>query len=206
MPAAMLDTLRCAQTLEAAGVPQPQAEGIAQVLGDALADVATKDDLAATREDMAATRKDVAATREDVATTRNDLAATREDVAALRRDLTATRKDLEAAIAGLDERLTSGIKGLERQMNFLFGFLGLIFAMITAYGIFDITSTAPAVAAPVQAEAHPTAPQAETHQGHFQQAPTPSPGNATHTPAGPPPENSDATLLNSSRNAPSQPQ
>ena len=182
MPAAMLDTLRCAQTLEAAGVPQPQAEGIAQVLGDALADIATKDDLAA------------------------NAAATRKDLAVVQKDLTATKKDLEAAIAGLDERLTSGIKGLERQMNFLFGFLGLIFAMITAYGIFDIISTAPAVAAPVQAEAHPTAPQGETHQGHFQQAPTPSPGNATHTPAGPPAENSDATLLNSPRNAPSQPQ
>lgn len=185
MPAAMLDTLRCAQTLEAAGVPQPQAEGIAQVLGDALAEVATKDDLAATREDVAGLRKDLVAVRNDLAT---------------------TRKDLEAGIARVDERLTSGIKGLERQINFLFGFLGLIFAMITAYGIFDIISTAPAVAAPVQAEAHPTAPQAETHQGHFQQAPTPSPGNATHTPAGPPPENSDATLLNSPRDAPSQPQ
>ena len=192
MPAAMLDTLRCAQTLEAAGFPQPQAEGVAQVLGDALAEVATKGDLAATREDVAAVRKDVAATK--------------KDLAAVRKDLAATRKDLEAAIARVEERLTAGIRGLERQMNFLFGFLGLIFAMMTAYGIFDIVSTTPAAAAPAQAEAHPTAPQPETHQGHFQPAPTPAPQNATHTPAGPPPEKGDTTLRNSPHNAPSPPQ
>ena len=41
----MLDTLRTAQTLKTAGFPPAQAEATAQVLGDALADVATKSDL-----------------------------------------------------------------------------------------------------------------------------------------------------------------
>ena len=45
MTAAVPDTLRCAQTLKDAGFPTKQAEATAQVLGDALADVATKEDL-----------------------------------------------------------------------------------------------------------------------------------------------------------------
>ncbi len=42
MNAPVLDTLRCAQTLKAAGFRDEQAEAMAQVLGDALADVVTK--------------------------------------------------------------------------------------------------------------------------------------------------------------------
>ena len=42
MPAAMLDTLRCAQSLKEAGFTQQQADGTARVLGDALAGVANK--------------------------------------------------------------------------------------------------------------------------------------------------------------------
>ena len=45
MNATVLDTLRCAQTLRTAGFPEEQAEAMAQVLGDALTDVATKTDL-----------------------------------------------------------------------------------------------------------------------------------------------------------------
>ena len=45
MNAPVLDTLRCAQTLRSAGFPEEQAEAMAQVLGDALTDVATKSDL-----------------------------------------------------------------------------------------------------------------------------------------------------------------
>ena len=52
MPAAMLDTLRCAQSLKEAGFTQQQADGTARVLGDALAGVATKEDLAATKKDL----------------------------------------------------------------------------------------------------------------------------------------------------------
>ena len=45
MQAAVLDTLRCAQTLKTAGFTPEQAEATAQVLGDALSDVATKADV-----------------------------------------------------------------------------------------------------------------------------------------------------------------
>ena len=45
MNAPVLDTLRTAQTLKTAGFPPEQAEATARVLGDALADVATKADL-----------------------------------------------------------------------------------------------------------------------------------------------------------------
>ena len=45
MNAPVLDTLRTAQTLKTAGFPPEQAEATARVLGDALADVATKSDV-----------------------------------------------------------------------------------------------------------------------------------------------------------------
>ena len=45
MQAAVLDTLRTAQTLKTAGFTPEQAEATAQVLGDALSDVATKADV-----------------------------------------------------------------------------------------------------------------------------------------------------------------
>ena len=45
MPAAMLDTLRCAQNLKNAGFTEKQADATAHVLADALADVVTKKDL-----------------------------------------------------------------------------------------------------------------------------------------------------------------
>ena len=45
MQAAVLDTLRCAQTLKTAGFTPEQAEATARVLGDALSDVATKADV-----------------------------------------------------------------------------------------------------------------------------------------------------------------
>ena len=45
MNAPVLDTLRCAQTLKTAGFTDEQADAMAQVLGDALADVVTKKDL-----------------------------------------------------------------------------------------------------------------------------------------------------------------
>ena len=52
MPAAMLDTLRCAQSLKEAGFTQQQADGTARVLSDALAGVATEEDLATTKKDL----------------------------------------------------------------------------------------------------------------------------------------------------------
>ena len=56
MTVATFDTLKYANTLKAAGVPDKQAEAQAAVLADALAvnlkDLVTKDDLAATKRDL----------------------------------------------------------------------------------------------------------------------------------------------------------
>src|SRR5271163_1042645 len=56
MAATAFDTLKYANTLKAAGVPDKQAEAQASVLGEALAvnfkDLATKDDLAALRIEL----------------------------------------------------------------------------------------------------------------------------------------------------------
>lgn len=111
MPAAMLDTLRCARTLQTAGFSQKQSEATAQVLGEALTDVATKE------------------------------------------DIDTTRQSLKADIAQLHTKFDA----LDRQIKFLFGFLGLLFAM-AAYGFLELVSVASAAAAPVQVEAAQPAP------------------------------------------------
>ena len=56
MPVASFDTLKYANALKAAGVPDKQAEAQADALADALSvnlkDLVTKDDLAATKRDL----------------------------------------------------------------------------------------------------------------------------------------------------------
>ena len=148
MNAPVLDTLRCAQTLKAAGFTQQQAEGTAQVLGDALAGVATKE------------------------------------------DLDATKKDLENAIAQLRTDFGSKIDSMDRLMKFTLGLLGLIFTMITAYGVFDVISTPRTLAAtaPVQAEAPLNPPPSEqptppTNPPATAEATTPAPKDPTPTTA-----------------------
>ena len=133
MPAAMLDTLRCARTLQAAGFSQKQAEGTAQVLGEALTDVATKEDLAATKQDL-----------------RSEM---NHGFATLKAEHDTTRQSLKADIAQLHTKFDA----LDRQIKFLFGFLGLLFAM-AAYGFLELVSVASASAAPVQVEAAQPAP------------------------------------------------
>jgi ubiquinone biosynthesis protein UbiJ len=55
------DTLKLARRLEAAGFPPQQAGDMAEAIAEALADLATKSDIAALKADIAALKADIAA-------------------------------------------------------------------------------------------------------------------------------------------------
>ena len=103
MQAAVLDTLRCAQTLKTAGFPQEQADAMAQVLGDALTDVATKTQL----DGHAAMQK----------------ADLENAITGLRSELLAEIKidgvdgGLNGKIDGVEARLKAKINGVEARLK-----------------------------------------------------------------------------------------
>ena len=76
------DTLRLARRLEAAGFAPQQAGGMAEAIGEALAQLATKADLLATKIDLQA---EIAAVRAELAAL---LAELKADMEILRRDMT----------------------------------------------------------------------------------------------------------------------
>jgi len=104
MTTAVLDTLRCAQTLKDAGFAPKQAEATAQVLGDALADVATKADV-----ERLETKLDDA-----VGTGKTDLDRhTAMQETALERHAASHKADFERLEAKLDDAVSSGRSDLE---------------------------------------------------------------------------------------------
>ena len=173
MPAAMLDTLRCAQSLKEAGFTQQQADGTARVLGDALAGVATKEDLAATKKDL---DEAIAGLRTEM---HHGFAAQKAEmngaIAALKADMdtrfAAQKADMDAGFsaqrAHMDRalgehkteitQLHTKYDALDRQLKFVLALLGLLFAM-SAY---NFLQPGP-VAAPAPTPAHAEAPQALT--------------------------------------------
>ncbi|MXY53690.1 MAG: hypothetical protein F4Y86_14360 [Gammaproteobacteria bacterium] len=98
MTTAVLDTLRCAQTLKTAGFTQEQAEATAQVLGDALSDVATKADV----DRLEAKIDDVAST----ATTNLDQAVAGLE-AKIDQAVSTASTNLDHAVAGLEAKIDS---------------------------------------------------------------------------------------------------
>ncbi len=167
MPAAMLDTLRCARNLKDAGFTQQQADGTARILGDALAGVATREDLAATKkgldEAIAGLRTEVqhgfAAQKAEM---KGALAALKAEVdarfAAQKADMdarfAAQKADMDRALAEQKTEITqlhTKFDALDRQLKFVLALLGLLFAM-SAYNFLQ----------PAPAPAHAEAPQAPT--------------------------------------------
>ncbi len=84
MNAVPFDTLKMAQSLEAAGFAAPQAAGAAEALAEALtsADLATKGDIHALRTEL---KGDIASLRSEQ---KGDIASLRSDIELLRRDMT----------------------------------------------------------------------------------------------------------------------
>src|SRR3954452_16801410 len=81
------DTLSYARRLKQAGLPEAQAEAIADATRELVVqDVATKADIAALKADVAAVRAELKA---DIAVLRSDMAALRSYMAALEQRLTA---------------------------------------------------------------------------------------------------------------------
>ena len=133
MAFAAFDTHKYVKRLTAAGMPEPQAEVIADeqrsLIDDQLAtkqdikalEAATKPDIAATRHDIkaleAATKQDIAATRRDIkeleAATKRDIkeleATTKRDIkeleATTKREIAATRRDIKESEQRLIIRL-----------------------------------------------------------------------------------------------------
>ncbi len=158
MNAPVLDTLRCAQTLKAAGFTQQQADGTARILGDALAGVATKEDLAATKKEL---DEAIAGLRTEVhhgfaaqkAETKSALAALRAEVDTR---FAAQKADMDAGFSAQKAEITqlhTKFDALDRQLKFVLALLGLLFAM-SAYNFLQ--------PGPIAAPAHAEAPQAPT--------------------------------------------
>ena len=182
MQAAVLDTLRCAQTLQTAGFTPEQAEATAQVLGDALADVATKTDL----DRNAAMQK--ADLDRNAAMQKADL----DRYAAMQK---ADVDRLEAKLDGMEKRLDEKIDGkfnsLNGKINVLIGLVGI---MLTAVFGFAFLAMAPnATWGEPQATVHNPADSSVTAQAR---APTPKPlseDQPATTPAFPPTQDTQDT-------------
>ncbi len=147
MNAPVLDTLRCAQTLKAAGFTQQQADGTARILGDALAGVATKEDLAATKKEL---DEAIAGLRTEV---HHGFAALRAEVDTR---FAAQKADMDAGFSAQKAEITqlhTKFDALDRQLKFVLALLGLLFAM-SAYNFLQ--------PGPIAAPAHAEAPQAPT--------------------------------------------
>ena len=117
MIAPVLDTLRCAQTLRTAGFPEEQAEAMAQVLGDALTDVATKTDLdnaigglkTELKADIAQLDTKIDALDTKIVTT----------TSALDTKIVTTAGALDAKIGALDAKIVTVTGGLETKIGSL---------------------------------------------------------------------------------------
>ena len=106
--AVALDTLKFANTLKAAGVPDKQAEAQAAAFAEAfqvnLKDLATKDDLAhlgkATKDDLAHLGK-----------------ATKDDLTALGKDIRHEVKELESRIGNRFDQVAAETKAIRTELK-----------------------------------------------------------------------------------------
>ena len=130
MNAPVLDTLRCAQTLRTAGFPEEQAEAMAQVLGDALTDVATKTDLdnaigglkTELKADIAQLDTKIDALETKIVTT----------TSALDTKIVTTAGALDAKIGALETKIVTVTGGLETKIVTVTG--GLETKIVTVTG------------------------------------------------------------------------
>ena len=118
--AVLFDTLKLAERLEAAGMEQAQARGVAAAIAEAASgEVATRADLAALRTEIAELRSEVGQTRREVEHLREyvDLrlgeaeARLRGEIAGLRTDMVAGDERLRAEIRDVHGRLVWWIIG-----------------------------------------------------------------------------------------------
>jgi gas vesicle protein len=117
MAVATFDTLKFANTLKAAGVPDKQAEAqavaFAEVIQINFKDLVTKDDLAAAtkelKQDIADTRKEA---KQDTADLRKE---TKQEFADVRKEIGDLRKELKQDIADLRKELKQDIADARKE-------------------------------------------------------------------------------------------
>ncbi|HEY2908740.1 MAG TPA: hypothetical protein VGI99_00750 [Gemmataceae bacterium] len=104
MAVATFDTLKFANTLKAAGVPDKQAEAQAVAFGEAfqvnLKDLATKDDILATRNDL---KREIDDVRKDL---KQEIESVRMD---LKQEIESGRKDVKHEMKEMEQRLNARI-------------------------------------------------------------------------------------------------
>ena len=156
MQAAVLDTLRCAQTLKSAGFPPEQAEATAQVLGDALADVATKADV-----DRLESKLDDA-----ISGVKSELKA---EIHRVDTKLDGMDQRLDGMEKGLDEKIDTRFDALNGKINILIGFVGIMMTAVFGFALFAMS-----------ANASSGEPQAAAYNAAAPSATTQDPPNARH--------------------------
>jgi hypothetical protein len=94
------DTLSYARRLKQAGVPEAQAEAMADATRELVpADFATKPDIGAVHADIAGVKADIAAVKIDVAAVKAEVAGVKVDVAAAKAEVTGVKVDVAAVKA-----------------------------------------------------------------------------------------------------------
>ena len=124
MAIATFDTLKFANTLKAAGVPDKQAEAeanaFAEIIQIQVKDLATKADLDRQSEGL---NREIAEVKKDL---KQEIAEVRKD---LKQEIAEVKKDLKQEIADLRKEVTSDIEVLRAKMT---GEFLLLKWMITA--------------------------------------------------------------------------
>ena len=167
MQAAVLDTLRCAQTLKAAGFTPQQAEASAQVLGEALADVATKADvdrLEAKLDGAVSSAKSdldnaLSGAKSDLdnalSGAKSDLdnavssakLELKSEIAQLEAKVDAMDQKFEAKLDAMEQRLDEKIVGkfdsLSGKINVLIGFVGVMLTAVFGFAFFAMAPNGP---------------------------------------------------------------
>jgi ribosomal protein L29 len=120
------DTLSYARRLKAAGMPEAQAEAVAEATRDAItADAATKADIARLETSIerlaASTKAEFADVRHEMATLRADLTHEIENV---RHEMVALRTELKNDMAALEARMNATMDSLGLKLTVRLG--GLI--------------------------------------------------------------------------------
>ncbi len=160
MPTPFFDTLRFAERLQSAGVPEPQARAEVEILRDIFAEslvtsLASKEDIrrleVSTQEDFRSVREDIrqlkVSTKEDIrrleASTREDFRSVREEIRQLevstkediRRLEASTKEDFRSVkedIRHLDASTKAAMAALEQRMTIKLGSM-LFFALGAFY-------------------------------------------------------------------------